>query len=40
MELELSVWNQRINKGTGTLENKKTSRDHYNYVIVEIGSNT
>ena len=31
---------QRIVKGTGGLENKRTIRDHPNYNIVEIGQNT
>ena len=31
---------QRINKGTGGLGNKRTSGDHPNYSIVEIGQNT
>ena len=31
---------QRINKGTGRLGNKRTSGDHPNYCIIEIGQNT
>ena len=31
---------QRIDTGTGGLENKRTSGDHPNYSIVEIGENT
>ena len=31
---------QRINKGTGGLGNKRTSGDHLNYCIIEIGLNT
>ena len=31
---------QGIGKGTGGLENKRTSRDLPNYSIVEIGQNT
>ena len=30
---------QRIGTGTGGLRNKRTSRDHPNYRIVEIGQN-
>ena len=32
--------NRRISKGTGGLANKKTSGDHPNYLIIEIGQNT
>ena len=32
--------NQRINKWTGGLWNKRTSRDYPNYYIIEIGQNT
>ena len=31
---------QRMNKGTGGLGNKRTSRDHPNYCIIEISQNT
>ena len=31
---------QRIGKGTGGLENKRTSGDHPNYNIIKIGPNT
>ena len=31
---------QMISKGTGGLGNKRTSGDHPNYSIVEIGQNT
>ena len=31
---------QKIIKGTGGLGNKKTSEDHLNYCIIEIGQNT
>ena len=31
---------QRIYKGTGGLGNKRTSEDHPNYCIIEIGQNT
>ena len=31
---------QRIGKRTGGLGNKRTSRDHPNYYIIEIGRNT
>ena len=31
---------QRISTGTGGLENKKTSRDHLNYSIVDIDQNS
>ena len=31
---------QRIDKGTGGLGNKSTSRDHPNYCIIEISQNT
>ena len=31
---------QRINKGTGGVENKRKSGDHPNYCIIEIGKNT
>ena len=31
---------QRMGTGTGGLENKRTSRDHPNYRIAEIGLNT
>ena len=31
---------QRIIKGTGGLENKRTSGDHPNYYIIENGQNT
>ena len=31
---------QRIGNGTGGLRNKRTSGDHQNYNIVEIGPNT
>ena len=29
-----------IGKGTGTLENKRSSRDHPDYSIIKIGQNT
>ena len=37
-----SSWysHQMINKKTGRLGNKRTSRDHPNYCIVEIGQNS
>ena len=35
-----SVSHQRIGTWTGGLGNKRTSRDHPNYSIVEIGQNT
>ena len=31
---------QRINIGIGELRNKRTSRDHSNYFITDIGQNT
>ena len=31
---------QRINRGTGGLRNKRTSGDHRNYCIIEISQNT
>ena len=31
---------QRIIKGTGVLENKRTSGDHPNYSIIKINQNT
>ena len=31
---------ERIDAGTGGLENKWTSEDHPNYIIVKIGQNT
>ena len=31
---------RRIDKGTGGLENKRSSGDHPNYCIMEIGQNT
>ena len=31
---------QRIGKGTGGIWNGRTSRDHPNYWIIEIGQNT
>ena len=31
---------QKINKGTGGLENKRTNGDHPNYYTIEIGQNT
>ena len=31
---------RKINKGTGGLGNKRTSGDHPNYSIIEIGQNT
>ena len=31
---------QRLDKGTGRNENRRTSRYHPNYSIVEIGQNT
>ena len=31
---------QRIGTGTGRLGNKRTSRDHPNYDIIEISQNT
>ena len=31
---------QRTGKGTGRLENKRTSEDHPNYSIIKIGQNT
>ena len=31
---------QRIIKGTGGLGNKRTTRDHPNYYIIENGQNT
>ena len=31
---------QRIGIGTGGFRNKRTSGDHPNYIIVEIGPNT
>ena len=31
---------QKIGKGIGGLENKRTSGDHPNYTIVEIGKDT
>ena len=30
---------QRINKGTGRLGNKRTSEDYPNFCIIEIGQN-
>ena len=36
------AWNnpQRIGKGTGRRENKRTSGDHPDYSIIKIGQNT
>ena len=34
-----SVSHQRIIKGTGGFGNKRTSRDHPNYYIIENGQN-
>ena len=31
---------QRIDKGTGGFRNKRTSGEHPNYCIIEIGQNT
>ena len=31
---------ERIIKGSGGLGNKRTSRDHLNYYIIENGQNT
>ena len=31
---------QRLDKGVGRVGNLRTSRDHVNYSIVEIGQNT
>ena len=31
---------QRVNKGTGGLGGRRTSGDHQNYSIIEIGQNT
>ena len=31
---------QRFGKGTGRVENLRTSRDHPNYSIIKIGQNT
>ena len=31
---------KRLKKGTGGLGNKRTSGDHLNYCIIEIGQNT
>ena len=31
---------QKINKGTGEIGNKKTSGDHPNFCVIEIGQNT
>ena len=39
---KLCSWysHQRLNKGSGGLGNKRASRDHPNYCIIEIGKNT
>ena len=36
----LGTVTKRINKGTRGHENKKSSGDHPNYCIIEIGQNT
>ena len=36
----LLVRSQKINKGSGGLENKWTSGDYQNYYIIEISQNT
>ena len=36
------VWNDRhrLDKGTGTIKNRRTNRDHSNYSITKIGQST